>query len=45
MYSFQNATNEMKAWLPNDFLVNLLSSSASSVRLNRLLDCVFVPGA
>jgi hypothetical protein len=20
MYSFQNATNEMKAWLPNDFL-------------------------
>jgi hypothetical protein len=20
MYSFQNATNEMKSWLPNDFL-------------------------
>jgi hypothetical protein len=24
MYSFQNAANEMKAWLPNDFLLSSL---------------------
>jgi hypothetical protein len=44
MYSFQNATNEMKAWLPNDFLMLFIDGFKSLVLVikARLDDVIYI---